>query len=44
MEIYEGNSKAWYLLIITLLDIPFGIVRQCDENAHEALKSLIDKY
>ena len=44
MKIYEGNSKAWNLLIISLTDIPFGLLRQCDENAHDAWKSSIDKY
>ena len=44
MNIYEGKSKAWYFLIISLIDIPFGLVRQCDENAHDARKYLIEKY
>ena len=44
MKIYEGNSKAWDFLIVSLTDIPFGIVRKCDENSHDALKSLINKY
>ena len=44
MKIYVGNSKVWYLLIIFLTDTTFGLVRQCDENAHEAWKALIDKY
>ena len=44
MKIYEGNSKAWGFLIIILTDIAFGLVRQCDENAHYAWKSLIYKY
>ena len=39
-----GNSKAWGFLIIRLLDIPFGLVKQCDENEHESWKALIDKY
>ena len=44
MKIYEGNSKAWDFLIISLTDIPFWLVRQCDENAHDTWKDLIDKY
>ena len=44
MKIYEGNSKAWDFLIISLTDITFGLVSQCDENAHHARKDLIDKY
>ena len=44
MKIYEGNYKAWNFPRISLTDIPFGLVRQCDENAHEAWKALIDKY
>ena len=36
LKIYEGNSKAWYFLIIRLTEIPFGMVRQCFENAHDA--------
>ena len=34
MKIYEGNSKAWGLLIISLIDISSGLVRQCDNNSH----------
>ena len=30
--------------MIILIDIPFGLVRHCNENSHEAWKSLIDKY
>ena len=30
--------------MIRMIDIPFCLVRQCDENAHDALKSFIDKY
>ena len=41
---YEVKSKTWYLLIISLADIPFGVVIQCDENSHEAWKDLINKY
>ena len=44
MKIYEGNSKAWDFRIVSLTYIPFGLVRQCDENAHDAWKALIDKY
>ena len=38
MKIYEGKSKAWGFLIISLTDIPFGLVRQCDENVYDAWK------
>ena len=31
MKIYEGKYKAWDLLITILTDLPFGLVRQCDE-------------
>ena len=41
---YGGNGKAWGFLIIILADIPFGVVRQCNENSHEAWKVLINKY
>ena len=44
MKIYEVNSKAWDFLIIRLIDISFGLVSQCDENAHDAWKALIYKY
>ena len=44
MKIYEGKSKAWDFLIISLTDIPFGMIRQCNDNAHDTWKSLIDKY
>ena len=44
MKIYEGNSKAWDLLIISLIDTPFGMARKCDENSNDAWKALIDKY
>ena len=30
LKIYERNSKAWCLLIINLIYIPFGLVRKCD--------------
>ena len=36
MNIYEGNSKAWDLLIISLTYITSGLVRQCDDNSHES--------
>ena len=44
MKIYEGNSKEWDFLMIILTDIPFCLVIQCDENAHDAWKALIYKY
>ena len=44
LKIYEGNSKAQDFLIISLTDIPFGLVRQWGENAHDAWEALIDKY
>ena len=44
LKIYEGNSKAWYFVVISLIYTPFGLVRQCNENAHETWKALIDKY
>ena len=44
MKIYEGKSKAWDFLIISLIEIPFGLVRQCDDNSHKSWKALIDKY
>ena len=44
MNIYEGNSKAWDLIIISLIDIPSGLVMKCDENSHVSWKALIDKY
>ena len=44
MEIYEGNTKAWDFLIISLKDTPFGLVSKCDENSHDAWKALLDKY
>ena len=34
MKIYEGNSKACHLLIISLIDINDGLVWQCDDNSH----------
>ena len=44
MNIYEGNLKAWDLLIISLKDISFWLVSQCDDNAHDAWKALSDEY
>ena len=38
MKIYEGKSKACNFLIISLTDIPFDMVRHCDENSHDAWK------
>ena len=32
LKIREGNIKVWYVL---LYYIPFGIVKQYNENAHE---------
>ena len=32
LNIYEGNNKAWYLLITSLKDIPFGLSMQCNDN------------
>ena len=44
MNIYEGNSKVWDFLIISLTDITFGLVRQSDEHSHDVWKTLIEKY
>ena len=44
MKVYEGNRDAWGFLIISLTYKPFGLVIQCNNNAHEARKVLIDKY
>ena len=44
MKIYEGNYKECDLLIISLTDILFGLVRKRDKNAHDAWKALIEKY
>ena len=41
MKIYEGSSKEWDFLIIILTDITFGLVRKCDEDAHDVWKVLI---
>ena len=30
--------------MISLTEIPFGLIRQCDENAHRSWKALIDRY
>ena len=38
MKIHEGKSKGLDLLMISLTEIPFGLVRQCDDNAHYAQK------
>ena len=43
MNIYEGNSKAWDVIIISLTDIPSGVVRQCDDHSNESWKDLIRK-
>ena len=42
--IYKVNSKAWDLLITSLIDIPFGFASEWNENAHEAWKSFIYTY
>ena len=44
MNIYEGNSKAWDLLIMSLTYIPSRLARQCDENSRVSWKALIEKY
>ena len=44
MKIYEGNSKAWDLHLISFVEITFRLFRQCDDNAHNAWEFLIDKY
>ena len=44
MKIYEGNSKAWNFLIISLKDIFFGLISEYDKNTDDARKDLIDKY
>ena len=44
LKIYEGNIKAWDYLIISLRDITFGLVIQCNKNAHETWMAPIDKY
>ena len=41
--IYEGNNKAWYLLIIIQTDIMFRLRRQCNDNVHESWKTLLDE-
>ena len=38
--IYGWNSKEWDFLIVGFKYITFGLVRQCDENAHDAQKDL----
>ena len=44
MKIYKEKSKAWDFLIIILTDITCGLVRQCDKNANDTWKALIDNY
>ena len=44
MKVYEGNYKSWDLIIISLTGTHLGLVRKCNENAHDAWKYLIDKY
>ena len=44
IKIYEENSKAWDFLIISLIEIPSELVRQCDDNSHESCKDLINKH
>ena len=44
MKIYEGNTKEKDYLIISLTDMPFGLVRHYDKNAHHAWKHLIERY
>ena len=44
LKIYEEYIYDWHLLIISLSDIPFGVVRQCNENLHESWNALIETY
>ena len=44
VNIYEYKSKAWDLIIISLTEISFGLVKQYDKNAHYAWKALIHRY
>ena len=44
MKIYERKTKAWDFINISLTDITFSMVGQCDEDAHGACKALIYKY
>ena len=34
IKIYGGKSKAWNFPIISLIYIPFGLIRKCDGNSH----------
>ena len=43
-NIYEGNRKVCDLLIISLIDILFGLARKCNENSHESWKTVVGKY
>ena len=44
MKIHKYDSKVWDLLIIIPRDITFGLVRQCNDDAHGAWMTLFDKY
>ena len=44
MDIYEGNFKVQDFLVISLTDIPYGLVGQCDDDSNESQKDLIGKY
>ena len=44
LKIYEVKSKAWDFIITSLIYIHSSLFRQCDENAHESCKTIIDKY
>ena len=44
LKIYERNSKDYGLPIISLVDIPFVLVRHYNDNSHEAWKALMEKY
>ena len=44
MKIHEGNSKEWDFLIISLIEIPSGLVRQCDDNSDVFWKAFISNY
>ena len=37
-NIYEGNSKAWDFIVISLTNIYFGLVRQCKKMHMELNK------
>ena len=43
-NIYKGNRKVCDLLIISLIDIPFGLARKCNESSHESWKTVTGKY